>query len=159
VLVESARTTAMLFFILIGALVVSNLVNVAGLPAEMTAWVKSLDVAPIVVLFVIVGLYLFLGSFLESVSMILLTVPIFFPIVTALGYDPVWFGIIVVVITEIGLIHPPLGLNVFVLTSLLPEIPASEIFKGLIPFLIADLLRLLLMIFFPIITLILPNMM
>jgi tripartite ATP-independent transporter DctM subunit len=159
VLIESARSTAMLFFILIGALVISNLVNVAGLPTEMTAWVKSLDVPAVAVLFVIIGLYLVLGSFLESVSMVLLTVPIFFPIVMALGYDPVWFGIIVVVITEIGLIHPPLGLNVYVLTSLLPDISAGKIFRGLVPFLIADFIRLLILIALPIIVLFLPSLM
>ncbi len=159
VLLESARTTAMLFFILIGALVLMNLVNVAGMPSTLTSWIRSLDVPPIVVIFFILAIYIALGCVLESVSMILLTVPVFFPVVVALGYDPIWFGIIVVVVTEIGLITPPVGLNVFVLTSLLPDIPAARIFRGLIPFLISDIVRLLILVFFPAISLFLPGFM
>jgi TRAP-type C4-dicarboxylate transport system permease large subunit len=149
----------MLFFILIGALVLMNFINIAGVPSALTALINSLNVPAILIIFIILIIYLCLGCVLESVSMILLTVPVFFPIVTALGYDAIWFGIIVVVVAEISFITPPVGLNVYVLTNLFPEIPAEKIFRGIVPFLFADIARLMLLIFIPAITLFLPGFM
>jgi TRAP-type C4-dicarboxylate transport system permease large subunit len=107
----------------------------------------------------ILGIYLVLGCVFESLSMLLLTVPIFFPLVTSLGFDPIWFGIIVVVVTEISLITPPVGLNVFVLKGVIGDVSTATIFKGVTPFWIVDIIRLALLVFIPSIILYLPNSM
>ena len=107
----------------------------------------------------ILGIYLVLGCVFESLSMLLLTVPIFFPLVTSLGFDPIWFGIIVVVVTEISLITPPVGLNVFVLKGVIGDVSTATIFKGVTPFWIVDIIRLALLVFIPSIVLFLPNSM
>lgn len=159
VLLESARTTSMLFFIVIGALVLMNFVNIAGMPDTLTNWIRSLDVRPIFVILVILAIYFLLGCVLESVSMILLTVPVFFPIVISLGYDAIWFGIIVVVVAEISFITPPVGLNIYILKNLFPEISSGTIFRSVAPFLMADIARLLILVFFPTIVLFLPSFM
>jgi TRAP-type C4-dicarboxylate transport system permease large subunit len=107
----------------------------------------------------ILVIYLVLGCVFESLSMLLLTVPIFFPLVTSLGFDPIWFGIIVVVVTEISLITPPVGLNVFVLKGVIGDVSTATIFKGVTPFWIVDIIRLVLLVFIPSIVLFLPNSM
>ena len=158
-LADSAQTTAMLFFILIGALIFSNLMNETGMPETMGAWVTSLDTHPLIVIFAIMLIYVGLGAVLDSIAMILLTVPLFFPIVLGLNLDPVWFGIIVVVVTEISLITPPVGMNIFVLNTMLPDISTGTIFKGVTPFWMADLVRLTLLVLFPPVTLFMPSLM
>jgi tripartite ATP-independent transporter DctM subunit len=159
VLVEAARTSAVMFFILIGGIVFSNFVNLAGLTGAMQAFVQSLDVPPVAVIFAIIAIYFVLGCVLESISMILLTVPVFFPVVSALGFDPIWFGIIVVVVTEISLITPPVGLNVFVISNLFRDVGTGQVFRGVAPFVVADLLRISLLVLVPGIVLFLPNLM
>ena len=141
---DTARTTTMLFTVLIGALIFSDFINRAGLPSDLFNLVSGLDVSPMVVIFVILAIYIVLGMVFESLSMMLLTVPIFYPLVQSLGFDLVWFGIVVVVVTEISLITPPVGMNVFVLSAVLKDVKASTIFKGVTPFWCADILRLLL---------------
>ena len=130
VLREAAFTTASLFTVLIGAWVFSNFVNLAGLPEGLRALVTDHAVSPAAVMLLILLVYLALGCVFESLSMLLLTVPIFFPLVISLGYDPVWFGIIVVVVTEISLITPPVGLNVFVLRGVVPDVSTGTVFRG-----------------------------
>lgn len=157
--VDCARTTAMIFTIIIGAEVFSNFVSYAGLPDAILEFVLDLEVNAYVVMLVLVLIYVVLGAVLESLSMILLTVPIFYPMVTSLDFgtgllaDPdavtIWFGIIVVVVTEISLISPPIGLNVFVLRSVLPDVSLRTMFAGIIPFWVADLFRLALLIAVP----------
>lgn len=159
VLVDAAQTTAMLFFILIGALIFSNLMNETGMPEALGAWVKGLQAHPLLVIFAIMLIYVLLGAVLDSLAMILLTIPLFFPIVTGLNLDPVWFGIIVVVVTEISLITPPVGMNIFVLNTVLPEVGTGTIFRGVTPFWMADLVRLTILVLFPSITLFLPSLM
>ncbi|MEM1388793.1 MAG: TRAP transporter large permease [Pseudomonadota bacterium] len=159
VLVETAHTTAGLFAVLIGAWIFSNFVNVAGLPEALQEFVQSLGVAPMTVMLMIIVIYLLLGCVFESLSMLLLTVPIFFPLVTSLGFDPVWFGIIVVVVTEISLITPPVGLNVFVLKGVVGDVTTGTIFRGVTPFWIVDILRLVLLVLIPSLVLFLPNSM
>lgn len=148
-LMDATHTTVSMMMILIGAFLFANLVNVASLPQALTHWIEGLNVAPIMVIFIIVGVYIVLGSVLESISMMLLTVPLFFPLIQSLGFDAVWFGIVVVVVVEISLITPPVGLNVFVLSSVLKDVKLRTIFKGVFPFIIADVVRLLLVIFIP----------
>ena len=156
---ETALTTAKLFLVVFGAMIFSNFVNRAGLPDGLLGIVNGFDVSPLGVIFIILAIYLVLGCVFESLSMILLTVPIFAPVVEALGFDLVWFGILVVVATEISLITPPIGLNVFVLKGVLKDVPVSTIFKGVTPFWIADIFRLLLLALVPAIALYLPSVM
>jgi tripartite ATP-independent transporter DctM subunit len=158
ILTDTARTSAMLFAVLIGALIFSNFINRAGLPADLLELVNGLDVPPMVVILVILAIYIILGMVFESLSMLLLTVPIFFPLVDSLGFDLVWFGIVVVVVTEISLITPPVGMNVFVLAAVLKDVKASTIFKGVTPFWCADIIRLALVTFFSSIALFLPEL-
>lgn len=157
--VETARISSMMFVVLFGALIFSNFVNVAGVPAALAETMADLRVAPIVVIIIICAIYLVLGCLLESLSMILLTIPIFYPLVKSLGFDMVWFGIIVVVVVEISLITPPVGMNVFVLKAIVPDMSASVMFRGLAPFILADIVRLSLFIFVPPVVLFLPSFM
>ena len=159
VLKETAFTTAALFAVLIGAQTFSNFINLAGLPEALIALVTAFDVPPFAVMAMILCIYLILGCVFESLSMLLLTVPIFFPLVTSLGYDPIWFGIVVVVVTEISLITPPIGLNVFILKGVVGDVSTGTIFRGVTPFWVADLLRLALIVIMPWIALILPRQM
>lgn len=149
----------MLFTILIGALMFAEFINYTSMPQDLKNWVLGLGLSPIWVIAAICTIYVLLGTAMEELSMILLTVPIFFPLVTALGFDPIWFGILIVVVVEIGLISPPVGMNLFVLNSLLPEVPTQKIFKGVLPFMIADVVRLGILIALPIISLWLPGQM
>lgn len=157
VLLESAATTAMLFTVLIGALLFANFVNLTDFPSTLLEIADHYHETPWMVIAAILVIYVLLGCVFESLSMILLTVPIFFPLVTSLGYDPIWFGIVVVVIVEISLITPPVGLNVFVLRGVLPDVTTGTIFRGVTPFWVADLFRLAVIVAFPVISLWLPS--
>jgi tripartite ATP-independent transporter DctM subunit len=157
VLAETATTTASLFSVLIGAWVFSNFVNIAGLPEALQGGVSSLGLSPWMVMALIVLIYVALGCVFESLSMLLLTVPIFFPLVTGLGFDPVWFGIIVVVVTEISLITPPVGLNVFILKGVVGDVTTGTIFRGVTPFWVMDIVRLALLLAIPGLVLFLPS--
>jgi tripartite ATP-independent transporter DctM subunit len=153
ILMESAITTGMIFTILIGALIFANFINMSGMPQELTGYAEHFRETPMLVIIAILVIYIVLGCVLESMSMILLTVPMFYPLVAHLGYDLVWFGIIVVVVTEISMITPPVGLNVFVLRSVLPDVPTRTVFRGVMPFIVADIVRLGILVAFPAITL------
>jgi C4-dicarboxylate transporter DctM subunit len=157
VLADSARTTAMLFAVVIGASIFGNFVNFTTLPSDLQTLVTTIDVPPILVIALICVIYVVLGTAMESLSMILLTVPVFFPLVQALGFDPVWFGILVVCVVEIGMISPPVGMNIFVLRSVLPDVETGMIWRGVMPFIAADVVRLALLIAFPIVSLWLPR--
>jgi tripartite ATP-independent transporter DctM subunit len=158
-LVESGRTTAMLFAILIGALMFAEFVNYTTMPQDLKNLVTTLNLPPIMVIAAICAIYVILGTAMEELSMILLTVPVFFPLVVHLGFDPIWFGILVVVVVEIGLISPPVGMNLFVLNALLPQVPTATLFRGVMPFFVADVIRLAILIAFPAISLWLPSLM
>lgn len=167
-LAETVKTTAMLFAVLIGAQIFQRFIVRAGMPDDLLAFVTGFDVAPLTVIFLILLVYILLGCVFESLSMLLLTVPVFAPLVADLGLFPdyagaqaeevalIWFGIIVVVVTEISLITPPVGLNVFVLKSVLGDVSTATIFKGVTPFWIADLFRLLLLVLVPTLVLMVP---
>lgn len=159
VLKETAMTTASLFSVLIGAWIFSNFVNVAGLPEALRNGVDSLGLAPWMVMGLIILIYLALGCVFESLSMLLLTVPIFFPLVVSLGFNPVWFGIVVVVVTEISLITPPVGLNVFILKGVVGDVSTRTIFHGVTPFWMMDIVRLILLLTIPGFALFLPSLM
>ena len=154
---NAARTTAMLFFLVIGAMIFSNFINMTGMPMMLRDWVLEQGFSLFMVLLVLIAVYLLLGCALESMSMILLTVPVFYPMVEAMGMDLIWFGIMVVVVTEISLITPPVGMNVFVLRGVVPDVKLSTIFRGVVPFWLADVVRLILIVAIPSLSLFLPN--
>lgn len=157
-LVETVVTTASLFMVLIGALVFSNFMNLIGLPNALSDLILSLGLPPVAVILAILLIYLILGMFMESLSMILLTIPIFFPIVTGLGYDAVWFGIFAVMVTELSLITPPVGLNLFIIKSVIADLSIGSLYRGIIPFVVADVLRIIIIVAVPWIVLVLPQM-
>ena len=157
-LTDTVRTSAMLFAVVIGALIFSDFINRAGLPDALLGFVTGLEVEPIVVILAILGIYIVLGMVFESLSMMLLTVPVFYPLVSSLGFDLVWFGIVVVVVTEISLITPPVGMNVFVLSAVLRDVKTGTIFKGVTPFWCADIVRLALITLVAPIAMFLPEL-
>ncbi len=159
VLVESARTTAMLFMILVGALVFTNFLNYTTMPGDLKALVLGYQMHPMWVMVAICTIYVVLGTVMEELSIVLLTVPVFFPLVVGLGYDPVWFGIIIVVVMQIGLISPPVGMNMFVVKSMLPHIPTRTVFRGVLPFVWAEIGLLVIVVAVPWLSLVLPRMM
>ena len=159
ILIESARTTAMLFTILIGAMIFTNFINFTSMPGDLRDFVLQFSPHPIMVVVVMMGIYLLLGMVMEELAIVLLTIPVFFQVITGLGFDPVWFGILIVTIVEIGMISPPVGLNLFVLSSLLPNVKLTTIYKGVWPFVVADIVRLGILIAFPVIALWLPGLM
>ena len=158
-LVEAGRITALIFAVAFGALILNQFVNIARMPEIIAGFITELKLTPQTTIFVILGIFVLLGMIIEGLSMIFLTVPIFVPIVAALGYDLIWFGVVMIMVVEISLITPPIGLNVFVMKSMLPEVPLSTIFKGIAPFFIGDLIRLSIVVFVPSVILYLPSLM
>ena len=158
-LVESARTTSMLFLILIGALMFAEFVNITTMPNDLVGFVKRFEIHPVAVVAAICVIYVLLGTAMEELSMVLLTIPVFLPVILQLGFDPVWFGVLIVVVVEIGLISPPVGMNLFVLKTLLPNVHQNTVFRGVLPFVLADVVRLALLIAFPALSLYLPSLM
>lgn len=156
-LLETIRTTGMIFTILIGAIALNNLMVFSGMAYGLSSFVSGLDMHPMMVMVIILVIYLILGCFMDALAMILLTVPIFFPIVVNLGFDPVWFGIIVVMVVELGLITPPIGMNVFVIKGMAQHVPLQTIYKGVIPFVAAQIVLVILVFLFPQIALWLPD--
>jgi C4-dicarboxylate transporter, DctM subunit len=159
VLVESARTTAMLFTLLIAATIFANFVNFTTMPGDLKSWITGLGLSPIMIITAMMFIYVVLGTVMEELTMVLLTIPLFFPIVTALGFDPVWFGVLIVMIVQIGLISPPVGMNLFVLNALLPGVGLGAIFRGCWPFVVVMIFVLGLLIAFPQLSLWLPSLM
>ena len=158
ILAESAQTTAMLFMILIGALIFANFANFTTMPADLKNYVTQFQIHPIWVMVAICIIYIVLGTAMEELSMILLTVPVFFPLVVSLGFDPVWFGIIIVVVVMIGLISPPVGMNMFVVRTLLPNVSIGTVFQGVMPFVVSECVLLAILVAFPEISVYLPNL-
>jgi C4-dicarboxylate transporter DctM subunit len=159
VLVESGRTTAMLFTLLIAATLFANFVNFTTLPGDLKAWITQSGLTPTMVIVAMMGIYVVLGTVMEELTMVLLTIPLFFPIVTSLGFDPVWFGVLIVMIVQIGLISPPVGMNLFVLNALLPNVGLRQIFRGCWPFVLIMVMMLGVLIAFPQLSLWLPSLM
>jgi tripartite ATP-independent transporter DctM subunit len=156
-LLSATRTAAAVFTVLIGALLFGYFLTITQTPQKLTEFLTSLGIGRYGVLALIMLMYLVLGCLMDAMAMIILTVPIIFPVIVQLGFDPIWFGIIIVMTVELGLIHPPVGMNVFVIKSVVKDVTFMTIFKGVIPFVITDILRLMILIAFPIIALWLPN--
>lgn len=158
-LFDTGKTTVMIFIILLGAMIFGYFLAVSRLPYELAATIGALQVNSYVILAIILVFYLFLGAVMDSLAMMLLTVPIFFPLVLELGFNPIWFGILIVRVCEIGLITPPVGLNVYIIRGVAKDVPMQTIFRGIAPFLIADVLHVVLLVAFPQLSLFLPNLM
>jgi C4-dicarboxylate transporter DctM subunit len=156
--IETARTTGALFTILIGALLFSQFMNFAGLPEALEEAVTAFGAQPLLVIGLILLLYVVLGTFFEELSMVLLTVPIFHPLVVSLGFDPIWFGIVIVMVVELGLISPPVGMNLFVVQSML-KTPLGVLWRWITPFALADVIRLAIVVAAPQLVLFLPGLM
>jgi tripartite ATP-independent transporter DctM subunit len=158
-MMETSKLTVMIFTIIWGVLIYVRFLGYTGLTTAFADWIVHLDVPPLVIILMILGVYIILGMFMDGIGMLLLTLPVVHPAVLALGYDPVWFGIIVVKMVEIGLVTPPIGLNCFVVNGVRPDIPLSDVFKGIWPFVVADFITVGVLIAFPGIVLYLPNLM
>jgi tripartite ATP-independent transporter DctM subunit len=156
---QTIRTTAMVFFIVIGADLFGYFMALSQAPMRLAGWFSDMQVAPVLVLWSIIATYIVLGALMDELAMILLTVPIFFPIVKSLGYDPIWFGVIIVVVVQIGLIAPPIGLNVFVIGGMARDVPLTTIYRGVMPFLAMQIVLLVLLTMWPQLALLLPSSM
>jgi tripartite ATP-independent transporter DctM subunit len=155
--VETVRTTAAVFTILIGALLFGYFLTITQTPQKVTAFLTGLGLGKYGVLILIMVMYLLLGCIMDAMAMIILTIPIVFPVIKALGFDPIWFGVIIVMTVELGLIHPPVGMNVFVIKSVVKDVKISTIFYGVLPFVATDILRLAVLIAFPVLATFLPS--
>src|SRR5215510_9597125 len=156
-LLQATRTAAAVFTVLIGALLFGYFLTVTQTPQKVTEFLTALGLGKYGVLALIMLMYLLLGCLMDAMAMIILTIPIIFPVIIHLGFDPIWFGVIIVMTVELGLIHPPVGMNVFVIKSVVKDVSFTTIFKGVIPFIITDLIRLVILIAFPILALWLPS--
>src|SRR4249919_1666374 len=158
-LLQAVRTAAAVLTVLIGALLFGYFLTVTQTPQKVTAFLTALGLGRYGVLALIMVMYIVLGCLMDSLAMIILTIPIIFPVIVHLGFDPIWFGVIIVMTVELGLIHPPVGMNVFVIKSVVQEVTFTTIFKGVIPFVVTDIVRLVILIAFPVIALWLPGRM
>jgi C4-dicarboxylate transporter, DctM subunit len=156
----TAQATGMIFLVLLGADMMNSALALSQMPVELANWVKASGWSPLLVMFVILLIYIFLGCVMDALAMILLTIPIFYPMVMGLDYfglsqddKSVWFGILALMVVEIGLVHPPVGMNVYIINRLAKDVPLTDTFKGVIPFLVSDAIRTTLLVFFPIISL------
>jgi tripartite ATP-independent transporter DctM subunit len=156
-LLSTTTTTAMILIIVVGAIIFNKFIAVTRLPFALADWVVTLDMPPMAVMGFIIFIYVVGGCFMDALGLILLTVPIFFPVATKLGFDPIWFGIIITRVSEIGVITPPVGMNVYIIKGVAPDVPLFTIFRGIVPFLVADIIAVILLLLFPQITLFLPS--
>src|SRR5690242_15527356 len=156
-LLQATRTAAAVFTVLIGALLFGYFLTITQTPQKVTAFLTGLGIGDYGVLTLILLMYLLLGCLMDALAIVILTVPIIFPLIKQMGFDPIWFGIIIVMTVELGLIHPPVGMNIFVIKSVLEDIKISTIFKGVIPFIITDIIRLIILVMFPILATWLPS--
>jgi C4-dicarboxylate transporter DctM subunit len=158
-LVESVRTSAAIFTIVIGAFLFGYFLVITQTAQNFSEFLLSLPLGPYGILAIILLMYILLGAVMDELAMVLLTVPIIFPVITGLGFDPIWFGVIIVMVVVLGMIMPPIGMNVFVINSIARDVPLQTIYKGVMPFIVVDLIRLVLLVAFPWLSLFLPSRM
>ncbi|MEC7761834.1 MAG: TRAP transporter large permease [Pseudomonadota bacterium] len=154
---ETAGNTAMIYTIIIGASIFSYFITATRIPQYFVETMNALDVAPLVIILLLLVMYLILGAVFDTVSSMLITLPFVLPMVVSLGYDPIWWGVVLIMVTEIGMITPPIGMNVFIIHGVAPDISLRTIFRGILPFFYADLLRVLVVVLFPALALWLPQ--
>ena len=150
------KTACMVLFIIAGATVFGHFMAISNIPFLLADWVGNLPISPMLIMVVIVFIYFIGGFFMDSMAMIVVTIPIFYPVVRKLGIDPIWFGVMVVIVCEMGVITPPVGVNVFVIKGIAPEIPLQTIFRGIFPFLYALIIMAVILFVFPILATWLP---
>lgn len=155
---DGLRTACMVMFIITGATIFGHFLAVSNIPFALADWVGNLHIPPMAVMGVMICLYFIGGFFMDSMAMIVVTIPIFFPVVMKLGFDPIWFGVVIVLISEMGVITPPVGVNVFVIKGIAPEVPLENIFRGILPFLAALVFLTVLVVLFPWLSTFLPNL-
>jgi tripartite ATP-independent transporter DctM subunit len=162
-LYETLRTSCMVLLLIAGAVVFGKFLAITRIPFNIASWIGGFDLPPYVILSMVVLVYFLGGCFMDALALVMLTVPIFLPVVSGLGYDPIWFGVIIVMVTEMGVITPPVGINVYVVygvaESVIGGVPLESIFKGILPFLLAVIVGLIILVLFPQIILFLPNLM
>jgi C4-dicarboxylate transporter DctM subunit len=154
---EGLRTSCMVIFIITGAIIFGHFMAVSRIPFVLAEWLGGLPIHPMAVMGVIIFIYLIGGCFMDSMALIVLTIPIFYPMVIKLGFDPIWFGVIIVLTGEMGVITPPVGVNVYVIKGISPDVPLERIFRGIFPFLWALIIVTIILIIFPQIATFLPN--
>jgi C4-dicarboxylate transporter DctM subunit len=157
-LMETTRITAMVFLIIACATIFGHFMAITRAPFALSAWIGSLPVPPIVVMLLIMGIYLIGGCFMDSLALVTLTIPILYPIVTQIGYDPIWFGVMIILAAEMGVITPPVGVNVYVIKGVAPDVPMHTVFRGIWPFLGAEIACTAILLVVPQIALVLPNL-
>jgi tripartite ATP-independent transporter DctM subunit len=155
---DTAPLVCMIFVVLAGATIFGHFLAVTEVPMTLAAWIGGLTLHPYVIMLIILLIYLIGGCFVDGIALIMLTLPIFFPIVTSLGFDPIWFGVIIILISDMGLMTPPVGVVAYVISGV-SELPLETVFRGIYPFLLALIAGTLLLIFFPDIVLFFPNLM
>ena len=155
----TCSSTGMIFLILIGAFILNEFLAVSTIPMELADMVIGLNLSRILIIIIIIMVYMVLGCLIDAMAMVLLTLPVFFPLVTSLGFDPIWFGVILVIVVEMGMITPPIGMNVYVISGIVPDVPMHVIFRGIFPFFISEILFVILLIVFPQIVMFLPRLM
>jgi len=158
----TAQATAMIFLVLLGADMLNSTLALSQMPVELATWVQGSHMSPMLVMLVILAIYILLGCVMDSLAMILLTIPIFYPVVMGLDFygmgatdKSIWFGILALMVVEIGLVHPPVGMNVYIINRLAKDVPLKETFRGVMPFLASDFIRIALLLVFPSIALVL----
>tara|TARA_B100000959_G_scaffold6887_1_gene7027 strand:- start:665 stop:1192 length:528 start_codon:yes stop_codon:yes gene_type:complete len=153
------RTAGSLYLIVAGAAVFNFLITVTGLPFTVVEYINFLDLSPLGIMLVICIIYLILGALMDSLAMLFLTIPVFYPVIVAAGIDPIWFGIFAIIVVEFGLVSPPVGMNLFVIKGVMKDTPLKTVWFGTIPFLMTDVIRIALLIAFPALCLYLPSLM
>jgi tripartite ATP-independent transporter DctM subunit len=160
---ETLRTSCMVMLLIAGAVIFGKFLAVTRIPFNIATWIGGFDLPPSIVMGIIILVYFFGGCFMDALAFVMLTIPIFYPVVTGLGFDPIWFGVIIVMVTEMGVITPPVGINVYVVygvaQGVVGGIPLESIFKGILPFLAAVILGVIIMVIFPDLILFLPRLM
>ena len=154
---EALRTSCMVLFIITGAVIFGHFMAVSTIPFILAGWIGQLSIPPMAVMAVLICIYFIGGFFMDSMALIVVTIPIFFPVVMKLGFDPIWFGVIIVLVAEMGVITPPVGVNVFVIKGIAPDVPLFVIFRGILPFLAALIIVTVIILFFPQIATFLPG--
>jgi tripartite ATP-independent transporter DctM subunit len=158
VLLRSVKTSVMILFIVVGIMMFTHFLTLSRMPSVISKFLIGLPVHPVILIILILAFFLFLGMFFDAISMMALTLPLLFSTIVSLGYDPIWFGILCILMCEVGLITPPVGINCYVVHSSIPDIGLEQVFKGVIPFVIANIIAAIIMIAFPKIVTFLPGL-
>ncbi len=158
-LTDTVQTSAMIFIIMLGATIFGRFLAITQLPDALGDALLGMDVNRYWILLIIIVMYIVLGTFMDSMAMILVTLPIFYPVIQKLGFHPIWFGIIVVRVAEIGLITPPVGMNLYVIQGIADKVPMSKLFRGVLPFIAADFVHVVVLVAFPVLATFLPDLM